>query len=278
MEKIKTSELKLRKWFLAQTGVLVAFSGGIDSALLLFLARKYLGKEKVIGVISKSSSLKERDLRQARVFAERHDITLRIVETNEIDDPEYNTNPPDRCFICKNYLYHVLWQVKREFPGFTIVNGTNKDDFLDFRPGHKAAENYHVQSPLVLCGFSKKMIRELAYSHHLDIWDKPASPCLSSRIPYGNPVTRKKLKQIEIAEEILNEYGFREVRARHYGKTCKIEISLNKIQELKAVFNEVSDQIIRNTGFKECVMDEEGFISGKLNKDIKKVGYGKLYA
>lgn len=258
---------KIEDWFSQLSGAIIAFSGGIDSALVLFLSRKYLGKENTIGVISNSESLKNKDYQLALNFAKKNDIQLKTIRTNELSDPNYNSNPSNRCYFCKTHLYTALSSIKKEYPEFTLLNGTNKDDFSDYRPGMIAAGENDVRSPLADLGIGKSQIRDLAKHFKIPFWDKPASPCLSSRIPYGNKVTDTKLSQIEDAESILNSFGFQDVRVRHYGKTCKIEVPLSQFELLKKYSNEITQRILK-IGFKECILDEEGLISGKLNNAL----------
>ena len=258
----------IESWFKKYEGTITAFSGGIDSALVLYLSRIYLGKERTLGVISASESLKDQDYIIAVDFCKRHDIKLITVKTKELLDDNYNTNPSNRCYFCKTHLYTELKMVKDKYPGFEILNGTNKDDFKDYRPGLIAANENNIKSPLVDLNFSKEDIRELAKYFNLEIWNKPASPCLSSRVPYGEKITAVKLKQIENAEGILNSFGFDVVRVRHYGEFCKIEVPKNRLIELQNQFKEIYILIIR-IGFKDCFIDEQGLVSGNLNKALR---------
>jgi uncharacterized protein len=259
---------KLERWFRGQKGSIVAFSGGVDSSLLLFLARKWQGREAAIGVISDSESLKRKDLELAQSFSERFDIHLEIIETRELDDERYSGNPVDRCFFCKEHLYTDLLEICQKYPGFPVLNGTNTDDYGDYRPGLKAAAKYEVRSPLAECGITKEEIRKIARHFELPNWNKPASPCLSSRIPYTHPITRKKLVEIEQAEDLLNSFGFEDVRVRHYGDHGKIEVRKEDLPRLKEVQESVKEKI-REIGFPEVVIDEEGLVSGKMNRAIK---------
>lgn len=256
---------KIQIWFEIIPGTITAFSGGIDSALVLFLSRKYLGKEKAIGVISKSESLKNKDYQLALDFANTNDIFLETIYTNELADEKYNSNPSNRCYICKSHLYTAIDEVKIKHPDFIVLNGTNKDDFSDYRPGMKAANENAVRSPLAELNIGKVEIRQLAKYFGIPFWNKPASPCLSSRIPYGNIVTINKLKQIEKAEMILNSYGFNDVRVRHYDLVCKIEVPKIEIDRLKDYFNQIEPKLI-SLGFTSCKIDGGGLVSGNLNK------------
>jgi uncharacterized protein len=257
--------LALEEWFGQRKGSIVAFSGGIDSTLVLFLARKFQGKENAIGVISNSESLKNRDFLQAKEFCELFDIQLEVIVTNELEDERYNQNPINRCYFCKEHLFHDLTEICEKYPGFEVLSGTNADDLGDYRPGIDAAKKFQVQAPMVDCKISKEEIRQIAKHFHLPNWDKPASPCLSSRIPYNQSVTFKKLKQIEAAEEILNSYGFEDVRMRHYGNYGRIEVHKEDLKKLRLVQDEVVQKITA-LGFEHCEIDQEGLVSGKMNR------------
>ena len=260
-EKLKL----LQAWFQERKGSIVAFSGGIDSALVLFLARKFQGRENALGVISNSESLKNKDFKEAQSFCEEFNIQLRVIKTDELADIRYNQNPINRCFYCKDHLFHDLQELKKEFEGFEVLSGTNFDDLGDYRPGIDAAKQNRVLSPLVDCKITKEEIREIARYFALPNWNKPASPCLSSRIPYNQEVTSKKLKQIEAAEDILNRYGFEDVRVRHYGTYGKIELQKTDFEQFLLVKENVIQEIIK-VGFERIEFDEEGLVSGKLNR------------
>ena len=261
----------MEAWFGEQPGSIVAFSGGIDSSLLLFLARRWQGKEAAIGVISDSESLKRKDLQLARAFSHQYDIILEEISTQELADERYNENPVDRCYFCKDHLYTDLQAISEKYPGFPVLNGTNADDHGDYRPGMKAALKYAVLSPLADCGITKEEIREIARHFELPNWNKPASPCLSSRIPYTHSITKKKLVEIERAEYLLNSFGFEDVRVRHYGDHGRIEVRREEIPRLMELGPSLVEKI-REIGFPEVVIDEEGLVSGKLNRSIGKQG------
>lgn len=257
----------LRKWFSKTEGSIVAFSGGIDSTLVLYLARKYQGYNKAIGVISNSESLKVKDFNLAKDFCEKFNIQLEVIKTNELEDERYNSNPIDRCFFCKDHLFTDLSKISEKYPGFNVLSGTNYDDLGDFRPGLNAAKKNEVLAPMVDCKITKKELRQIAKYFELPNWDKPASPCLSSRIPYNQSVTREKLKQVELAEDILNEFGFEDVRVRHYGTYGKIEVQAQDLSKLSLVKDEIVEKITA-LGFERCEVDEEGLVSGKMNRVI----------
>jgi len=260
----------LEQWFSKRKGSIVAFSGGIDSTLVLFLARKYQGKENAIGVISNSESLKSKDFELAKNFCKTFDIHLEIIKTLELADERYNQNPENRCYFCKEHLFHDLQSIKDKYPEFEVLSGTNYDDLGDYRPGLQAAAKYKVLSPMVDCNLTKDQLREIAKHFELPNWDKPASPCLSSRIPYNHQITREKLQQVEDAENILNDFGFKDVRVRHYGTYGQIEVKREELDKLLLVEQEVLDKI-RNVGFADLKIDREGLVSGKLNRVLKSV-------
>lgn len=267
----KLEELKL--WFDRVPGVIVAFSGGVDSSLLLYLARQWKGREAVIAVLADSESLKRRDREEAQEFSRRYDIRMEIIHTRELEDERYSSNPIDRCFFCKEHLYGDLGPIRDRYPGYEVLNGTNVDDHSDHRPGHKAADAFSVLSPMADAGIDKKAIRELAAHFALPNHGKPASPCLSSRIPYAQQVTRQKLLQIEAAEDLLNRLGFEDVRVRHYGDHGRVEVPHDEVPRLLSMETEVEEGI-RAVGFERVEIDPEGLVSGKMNRVIGNAGTG----
>lgn len=259
----------LEHWFGQRKGSIVAFSGGIDSTLVLYLSRKFQGRDGAIGVISNSESLKNKDFNLAQSFCEEFDIQLRVIKTDELSDSNYSENPINRCYFCKDHLFHDLQEMKKEYPGFEILSGTNYDDLGDYRPGIDAAQKNQVTSPLVDCKVTKEEIREIARHFNLPNWNKPASPCLSSRIPYNQAVTLEKLQQIEAAEDILNSYGFEDVRVRHFGTFGRIEVQKDDLEKLFSIKDSVYNDI-KNLGFARVEIDEEGLVSGKMNRALIK--------
>jgi len=267
--ELKQKLTDLQHWFQSKQGSIVAFSGGIDSTLVLYLARKFQGKERAIGVISNSESLKQKDFNLAQDFCQQFDITLEVIKTNELEDERYNENPINRCFFCKEHLFTDLTEMSKKYPGFIVLSGTNYDDLGDYRPGIDAAKKLDVKSPMVDCKITKDELRQIAHHFELPNWDKPASPCLSSRMPYGHKVTRKKLYQVEAAENILNEYGFNDVRVRHFDTYGKIEVLHKDLANLRLVETEVIEKITA-LGFEKVKIDNEGLVSGKMNRSIGK--------
>lgn len=258
---------RIKKWFLDCPGALVAFSGGVDSSLVAFLARHFMGAERCVAVISASPSLKLSDLEAGQAFTKMHDITLRVITTQEMENPNYFNNPSNRCYYCKHTLYDALAQLAGEFPGWWILNGTNTDDLGDYRPGLEAATSFSVHSPLAENELDKAAVRALASHFELQCWDKPASPCLSSRVPYGERITIEKLKQIEAAEAFIAEAGFPVNRVRHYGEKARVEVPVEATPRLLAMQARVK-AVFESFGFDQVEFDTEGFVSGKLNRGI----------
>lgn len=265
-----TAASRLDAWFQKAPFVAVAFSGGVDSALVAYWARQVLGKDRCAAWIGDSASLKRTDLDSARRFSASHDITLVEVNPQEIASPRYARNSPDRCFHCKTALYSsISRQLQKVDEEWWICSGANLDDMSDYRPGLIAADKYDVRHPLLECEIGKSVVRELARANGLSVWDKPASPCLSSRIPYGHPVNLKKLSQVEEAEGWLQERGFDVCRVRHYGGFARIEVPQGRISELDLLWEEVQEMISR-LGIERVELDREGLVSGKLNRAIDK--------
>ena len=257
--------LLLKKWFEDHQGTVTAFSGGVDSSLVLFVSHMVLG-DKALGLISNSESLKSRDFGEAISFCESYGIQLEVVKTAELSDPNYTANPANRCFFCKNHLYETMVDlISEHYPTYTILNGTNKDDLGDYRPGLQAAKLHRIRSPLAELEISKKEVIEMANHLGLPNAYKPPSPCLSSRIPYGTEVNSDRLRQIEEAEYVLNSYGFFQVRVRYRGKTASVEVPNADIEKLQKHIKEIEKRL-QEVGFSTVEVDMEGFVSGKLNR------------
>lgn len=254
-------------WFESCAYGVIAFSGGVDSSLVAWLANTITGSDRSIAVISASPSLKLSDLDDAKEFCGQHGIALKVIVTEELRNPDYFLNPTNRCFFCKHALYSELENFTATIEGAWMLNGTNADDLGDYRPGLKAATKFFVRSPLAELGMDKQAVRDLASSLGLGCWDKPASPCLSSRIPYGQRVTASKLRQIEDGEAYLNKRGFPIVRLRHFGDTARIEVPADRIDDLERIEADIVEQT-KSIGFANCVLDQEGFVSGKLNRAV----------
>ncbi len=271
MDNKTTSNINtLNSWFQNHPKVLIALSGGVDSCLVSFLAQKQLGKENAIAVISNSASLKENDLKDARHFANTYDIHLIEIDANEINDINYSSNPVNRCYYCKSNLYQSIQELTTSsYPNYEILNGNNYDDTGDYRPGMIAADEFSIFSPLLECKITKTDIRQMSKFYSLKVWDKPASPCLSSRFPYGEKITHTRLMMVENAENLLNTKGFNDVRVRYRMGNASIEVPKQEIQKLKSILSAEIKNELSAFGFKATHIDEEGFISGKLNRDIK---------
>jgi uncharacterized protein len=246
-------------------GLLVAYSGGVDSAYLAWAARRALG-DRMLAVIADSPSLARTQLSDAIAFAQEQSIPLEVVATSELDRPEYIRNDSGRCFFCKDELF-TLMEDLRQARGFdAIAYGVNLNDQGDFRPGQKAAANHHVRAPLLDAGLTKDEIRALARQAGLRIWDKPASACLSSRIEYGRPVTREALAVVEKGEDALRALGFRQFRVRHHGEIVRIEISREELAHaLDPAMAAQLASTFKALGFKFVTLDLEGFRSGSMN-------------
>ncbi|HWB99107.1 MAG TPA: ATP-dependent sacrificial sulfur transferase LarE [Bryobacteraceae bacterium] len=249
--------------------VMVAYSGGTDSAYLAWAAHRVLGP-RAVAITADSASIPESHKRDAEAFVRQFGITHEYIQTYEFDNPDYVQNNPDRCFHCKDELFNRLEQVGRERGIAHIVYGVNKDDLGDYRPGQKAARIHQVKAPLVEAGLTKAEIRELSRLAGLPTWDRPASACLSSRIPYGTPVTIQNVKTVEVGEEEIRALGFRQFRVRFHGELVRIEIAREELE--KALTLEMAGRftaIFKKLGFKYVTLDLEGYRQGSLNEVLK---------
>ena len=268
MESLDSPNAKARRLEVDLRGlgrVLVAYSGGIDSAYLAWAAHRVL-EQDMLAVIADSASLARTHLADAINFAEEQGIPVEVISTAELDRPEYSRNDGQRCFQCKDELFTVMEKLRADKGFDTIAYGVNLDDQGDFRPGQQAAKQHHVAAPLLNAGLTKQDIRELARSAGLRIWDKPASACLSSRIEYGRPVTREALDVVERGEDAIRRLGFRQFRVRHHGDIVRIEISREELE--RALNPDMAAQftaIFKQLGFKFVTLDLEGFRSGSMN-------------
>lgn len=253
----------LRKWMSQFDSALIAYSGGVDSALVMCVAAEALGN-RALACIGVSPSYPRRELRAAVELAERRGITFRAIETQEHLDPRYAANPANRCYFCKSALYDRLRRVADETGSAVILDGTNKSDLTGHRPGHVAARERGVRSPLAELGFSKETVRQLAREMDLSVWDKPASPCLASRIPTGVPVVPELLDRIEKAENAIFALGFHDFRVRHHGDVARIELPVSELA--RAIENRIAMvDAIRAAGYRFVALDLGGLRSGSLN-------------
>ncbi len=260
---------KLEEYFTNYDHAVIAYSGGVDSALLAYTAYQVLG-EKMVAVIADSSSFARREYQFALDFAKAHNIPLKIMHTNEIADPHYNANESNRCYLCRKAMFEQLktlcGEFKDTFSGSSnnIFCGTNVDDLGDYRPGIQAAKEASILSPYIELGIDKNTIREVSRHHGLQTADKPAMPCLSTRIPYGQQITLEKLHQVEQAEQVLYNLGLHVCRVRHHGDTARIEIGHQDFSLLIKNREHVSKKF-HELGFTFISMDLDGFKSGSLN-------------
>jgi len=259
---------RLRASIRALGSCVVAYSGGVDSSVVLAIARQELGA-RALAVIGKSATYAESELALALAQAKTLGVEPRVIPTAELDDPRFTGNPSNRCYFCKGELYQKLGALARAEGWATVLDGTNADDLKDHRPGRKAADEHAVRSPLAEHGLTKADVRALASELGLPSADKPAMPCLSSRFPYGSRITSEQLAQVEAGEAWLRARGFRDVRLRHHGAVARLELETKELARLveeplrSACVNE-----FKRLGFAYVALDLQGFRSGSLNETL----------
>ena len=254
---------------------LVAFSGGVDSSLALAVAARALSKERVLAVTSNNETYLPSELGQAETLARSLGVEHLVVNTRELDDPNYAKNPTNRCYFCKSTLYSDLKALAQEKGYACVVDGANKDDEGDYRPGRKAAKELDVVSPLATVGFGKTEVRELARHLGLPTWDKPALACLSSRFPYGQEITPEKLAQVAKAEEFLRSKGYKQVRVRHHGEIARLEVGPEELERAFREREEIAAEL-KAAGFLYVTLDLTGYKTGSLNAALKQPGKKKM--
>lgn len=263
-----TKEERLRQLFRTLDSVIVAYSGGVDSSYVAYVANAELGPRAVC-VTGQSASLPAYQRDEIDRVVEKFGFHHEIIQTDELENEGYRANNGDRCYFCKDELYGKLESLAHARGIEHIVDGSTVDDLDDYRPGRQAAKQHAVRSPLIEVGLNKDEVRELSRRAALPTWDKPASPCLSSRIAYGTPVTIERLSKIDRGEEILREFGFREFRVRHHDTLVRLEIAAAEMD--RVLHKEVIDQLaarFRELGFKYVTLDLHGFRSGSMNEAL----------
>ncbi|MFH1421541.1 MAG: ATP-dependent sacrificial sulfur transferase LarE [Planctomycetota bacterium] len=268
-KSVKRRINKLHKILSEMESAVVAFSGGVDSSLLLSFACEIIG-DRVLAVTAVSPTYPNDELRIAKQIAKKTGVELVVINTNELKDKRFSENPPDRCYFCKLNLFSKLRDIAKRNKIKHILDGSNIDDMKDYRPGRKAAKEFNVRSPLQEAGLTKKDIRQLAKKRDLPNWNKEPLACLASRFPYKAVINAADLKQVDNAEKFLRQLGFTNIRVRHHGTVARIEVSDNQITKLsKPVVRKKVTENLRKFGYEHITVDLQGYRTGSFNKGLK---------
>jgi len=264
----ENKERALASWLIERGSVAIGYSGGVDSAYLARVALDAVGAARVLGIIGRSASYPESQWVAARALAREIGLPVLEIDTDELNDPRYAANPTNRCYFCKTELWSRLTPIARERGLAVVVDGTNADDLLGHRPGAQAAREHGVVSPLAELGFTKAEIRERSKALGLPTWEQPSSPCLSSRLPYGTPVTVGRLKRVEAAEAALRKIGIvGDLRVRHFGSRARVELAAVELKAWETgEARKILESAVRAAGYEDVELDPRGFRSGALNE------------
>ena len=264
---VKTKFVRLQEIFQSMGKVLVAFSGGVDSTLLLKVAQDTIGNKNVLAVTALSPLYPERELAGVKKLVQTLGARHRLIESNELEIPGFSENPPNRCYYCKEKLFRELLEIAKEESIPFIVEGSTLDDDLDHRPGRMAIQELGIRSPLKEAMFTKIEVRELSKELGLSTWDKPSFACLASRFPYGEEITEQGLRMVDEAEDFLFGLGFKQVRVRHYGNLARIEILNEEMSRLmNSSLREKVVSHLKEIGYRYITLDLQGFRSGSMNE------------